>query len=145
MIEDIPPPFPFNSLKEAWDNFDGAAQNYFIALIKQESKNNKELINKIKLLKNPTYCARLLYILNMFAATGIVLEDKSVEFNLDWAMIMAKPFSVRQARQALQDMVELGLMEEIKSEDIKSNYKKIEKTKHDGGNTNSNTKFNFDV
>lgn len=102
--------FPFHSTWEAWGFFNKAAKLCFDRIIDQETVNNPDLLSKIKILKNADYCARLMYILNMFTYEGNI----DSEFNLDWAMIMAKPLSASQARQSLSDLINLGLITKIK-------------------------------
>jgi len=62
--------FPFNTLREGWAYFDKLAQTCFSSIIEQESKKNPNIIKKAKLLKNKDYCARLIFILNIFAYKG---------------------------------------------------------------------------
>ncbi len=146
-------PFPFRTVKESWDYFDKASRMHFIRLINQESNENPDIKEQAILLRNKDYCARLLYILNMFAYQG----DNSSEFDLDWAMLIAKPLSAEQARRSINDLIGMKLMTEVKN--IERN---IEITRRDdennggtqplpnriiridGGETNNETKFNFD-
>jgi hypothetical protein len=149
-------PFPFHTTKEAWDYFDKASRLHFVRLIKQEAEHNPEIKDKAKALQNRDYCARLLYILNMFAYEG----DPSGEFDLDWAMLIAKPLSADQARRSIEELIDLGLMAEV--HDIERNIsldgsdevsgsaiEDIQRArrgfrKGSGGNTNRETKFDFD-
>jgi len=146
-MNDSSTPFPFNTTKEAWDYFTKAARMHFAKLVRQVSKNKPAIRSKLKFLKNRDYCARLLYVLNMFAFEG----DQEGEFDLDWAMLLAKPLSANQARQSIQDLTELGLMG-ILELDIENNHeqkllsdgKKRTPPAKNGGDISSGTKFNFD-
>ncbi len=146
-------PFPFRTTKEAWDYFDKASRMHFIRLINQESNENPDIKEQAILLRNKDYCARLLYILNMFAYQG----DDSSEFDLDWAMLIAKPLSADQARRSIKDLIGMKLMTEV--ENIERNIEldnrndKSSRTVQPfdrrsaggaGGETNHETKFNFD-
>jgi len=146
-------PFPFRTIKEAWDYFTKAARIHFTKLIKQCIDEDPSIRQKIKTLENRDYCARLLYILNMFAFEG----DHEGEFDLDWAMLMAKPMSAAEARKAIHDMIQIGLMGEFDLEYIDDNedtipgqlrqdetQKKRTPPRKNGGNTSPNTTFDFD-
>jgi hypothetical protein len=144
-------PFPFHTTKEAWDYFTKAARMHFAKLVRQVGENKLSIRSKLKFLKNRDYCARLLYVLNMFAFEG----DHEGEFDLDWAMLLAKPLSAAQARQSIQDLTELGLMgtleldiedeqENMEQRRLLSDGKKRTPPTKSGGDTSSGTKFNFD-
>ena len=154
-------PFPFHTTKEAWDYFTKAARMHFAKLIRQIGENKPSIRAKLKFLKNRDYCARLLYVLNMFAFEG---NDEG-EFDLDWAMLLAKPLSSAQARQSLQDLVDLGLMGTLeldiedetmderpgpdgegdrKNRRLLSDGKKRTPPGKSGGDTSPSTQFDFD-
>ena len=144
-------PFPFHTIKEAWDYFTKASRIHFAKLIRQVASNSPEIRTKIRLLKNRDYCCRLLYILNIFAFEG----DHEGEFDLDWAMLLAKPLSASQARKSLHDLIELGLMGTIELDDLDldddeprrlydGNQNRTPPSKN-GGETSSGTKFDFDI
>ena len=149
-------PFPFRTTKEAWDYFDKAARMHFVRLIRQEAINNPEIRQEAKVLPNAAYCARLLYLLNMFAYEG----DQAGEFDLDWAMLIARPLSASQARRSIDDLISLGLMAEAPNvernisldepderleEDSEDLYTKRRGFRRgDGGTTTSETQFDFD-
>jgi len=126
-------PFPFQTIKEAWEYFNKSARMYFAKLIRALSKEDKTIRKKFKELPNRDYCARLLYILSMFVVEGI---DDS-EFDLDWAMLVSKPLSASQARKSLDNLIELGLIQELDIDEDNN-----EPTS--GGDTSSDTKFDFD-
>lgn len=149
-------PFPFHTTKEAWDYFDKASRLHFVRLIRQEAEHDPEIKAKAKLLRNADYCARLLYILNMFAYEG----DQRSEFDLDWAMLIAKPLSADQARRSIQDLMDLGLMTEIhdvernisldgSDEEVGGSIEEIQRQRRGfrrgvGGDTTADTQFDFD-
>ena len=143
-------PFPFRTIKEAWDYFTKAARMHFAKLIKQGMDKDPTIRLGIKNLKHRDYCARLLYVLNMFAFEG----DHEGEFDLDWAMLLAKPLSAKQARQSIRDLMELGFMGEIEVDEF---YNDNEQRKlgdgnghgksippKEGGDVTRDTPFNFD-
>jgi hypothetical protein len=109
-------PFPFRTIKEAWDYFTKAARMHFAKLIREVAKESPEVRQKVKFLPNKDYCARLLYILNMFAFEG----DHEGEFDLDWAMLIAKPLSASQARKSIDCLIDLGLLGEIEVDDFQA-------------------------
>ena len=117
--------FPFQTTKHAWDMFDKAAEICFQRLLIQES-----LVEQAKPLRNRAYCARLMYILNVFAHEG----DHEREFGIDWAMLLARPMSAHQAQSSLDDLIKLGLITDIEEDNIR-----------DVGGTGktSNDKFEF--
>jgi hypothetical protein len=146
-------PFPFQTTSEAWEHFNGAARMHFIRLLKQEAEHNPDIKEQAKALHNKDYCARLLYILNMYAHEG----NTSSEFDLDWAMLMAKPLSASQARRAIDDLIAMKLI--TRAPDIERNIKlderntKLDETTKEyrqgfkrgrGGKENRKTKFDFD-
>ncbi len=152
-------PFPFNTTKEAWDYFTKAARIHFATLIRQIKDMTPETKTKLKFLRHKDYCARLLYILNMFTFEG----DHESEFDLDWAMLLAKPLSASTARESLADLIELGLMGSIDLEDLDNGIstdippstkllppiaggekKRTPPTKK-GGDTSYETNFDFDT
>lgn len=131
-------------MKEAWDYFTKSARIHFAKLIRALSKEHPQLRADIKSLKYHDYCARLLYIINMYAYEG----NKSGEFDLAWAMLIAKPLSANQARQSVRDLIELGLMTEMEDEVDEEPKKSNEPTRNtppkSGGNINPETRFDFD-
>jgi hypothetical protein len=148
-------PFPFQTTKEAWDYFDKAARLHFVRIVKADSENNPEIKDAVHTLRNRDYCARLMYILNMFAIEG---NDDS-EFDLDWAMLLAKPLSADQARRSINDLIGLGLMTKVEyverdiepyevDESSDETDEEIQRARRGfrrgpGGNTNANTEFDF--
>ena len=154
--------FPFLTTKEAWDYFTKAARVHFARLIRQESEDNPEIRKEIKFLSHKDYCARLMYVINMFAYEG----NPDGEFDLDWAMLMSRPLSAKQARASVRDLIELGLMGERKTDEQRPNEQRLLGTGRDdsestggggvppaskrphptkgGGDTGPTTKFNFD-
>lgn len=137
--------FPFQTMMEAWDVFDQVAEACFIRIVEQQAKIDPDLLLKIKILRNKDYCARLMYILNMFAYEG----DQDGEFDLDWALLLARPLSAAQARQSLEDLVKIGLMTEINHEITRNIPKRLQsgmandKMANPGTGGYSGTKFNF--
>jgi hypothetical protein len=142
---------------EAWEYFDQAARRHFIRLIKQEMPKNPEIKQKAKVLKNKDYCARLLYILNMFAYEG----DQSGEFDLDWALLLAQPLSASQARRSISDLIDMNLMAETTNESNRTSgldkdnegselFGETVQRSHKqprrgpGGRTSTRTQFDFD-
>ena len=146
-------PFQFRTLKESWDYFTKASRIHFAKLIRSLAKSRPKLRQEIKSLKYHDYCARLMYILNMWAHEG----DRGSEFDLDWAMLMAKPMSADQARQSLNDLIRLGLMGRNNKHgntqkdtpgtldffNDEENHRTNEKGEP-GGNTGPSTRFDFD-
>jgi len=153
-------PFPFLTLREAWTYFTKAARIHFAKLIRQLHKDDPEFYKKIRFLKNRDYCARLLYILNMFAFEG----DDEGEFDLDWAMLLSKPLSAAQARRSVDELILLGLMgiedeneeRKLPSDGTETNELRGISRREErdssrrtppaqrGGDTCAKTKFNFD-
>lgn len=143
-------PFPFETMHKAWDYFTKSARVYFARLIRQISQEDPDIRKQVKVLENRDYCARLLYILNMWSAEG---DTEDSEFDLNWAMLLAKPMSAKLARKALNDLIQLGLIdtdddgyEPFHDDRNKSNYppKPSQRPPKPGGDTNSDTTFDFD-
>jgi len=141
-------PFQFRTMKEAWDYFTKAARIHFAKLIRTIAKSRPQLRRDIKSLKYHDYCARLMYILNMWALEG----DKKAEFDLDWAMLMAKPMSADQARKSVNDLVRLGLMGRnntngrrfTHTDETPDATDDKKRPPEKGGETNRDTRFDFD-
>lgn len=135
--------FPYDSMLAAWDIFDKVANACFERLLEQEAEVDPEILIRVKAIRNRDYCARLMYILNMFAYEG----DEKSEFDLDWAMLWARPLSAKQAAESLTDLVNLGLMTEVTHgiERNISNSSRLTQRKNDiegtGGYTD--TKYDF--
>ncbi len=148
-------PFPFETVHKAWDYFTKSARVYFARLIRQISQedpdNGLQFRKQVKALENRDYCARLLYILNMWACEG---DTENAEFDLDWAMLMAKPMSAQLARKALGDLIHLGLIETDEEPFFDEGRTDTNNRPHSqqqpprpptrGGDTNQDTKFDFD-
>ena len=143
-------PFPFLSVKEAWEYFNKAARLHLAHIIRKLSKEQPDLKHQFKMLKHKSYCARLLYLLAMFELDG---ECES-EFDMDWAMLLAHPMSADQARRSINDLTKLGLLSPIANEENTKHTatggnrrsvrgKRTPPTKS-GGDTSRNTRFNFD-
>ena len=113
-------PFPFRTTREAWLHFTKAALINFVQLIKQEEKHIENLREKIKALEYRDYCARLIYLMDMFSQDDGTIDT---EFDLDWAMLVAKPLSAKQARQSLRDLIQLGLIHETEQKDKQTDGK----------------------
>jgi len=144
-------PFQFETIRNAWDYFTKSARVYFARLIRQVSQEDPDIRKEVKNLENRDYCARLLYILNMWSSEG---DTDNSEFDLDWAMLMAKPMSAKLARKALNDLIHLGLIE-TDDDEYEPFHDDRNKSNHPrqglgpvppkpGGDTNSDTEFDFD-
>ena len=147
-------PFPFQTIKEAWDYFTKSARMHFAKLVKGIVEESPEARQQIKALKHKDYCARLLYILNMFAFEG----DHEGEFDIDWAMLIAKPLSAAQARKSIMDLISIGLMGEIEetpdqpkrltdgspNNELPNNHTKRHPPAKSGGEVGPETDYDFD-
>lgn len=139
-------PFPFLTIKEAWEYFNRASRLHLANLVRQRLKDKPEQRAQLKKLRNKGYCARLLYLLTMFELEG----DEESEFDIDWAMLIAKPISAQQARRSLNDLIALELLDESIVRSRRSgghgsvSFPQRTPPPRKGGETNSQTKFEFD-
>lgn len=142
--------FPFDSVSEARDFFTKCAKSHLKKLLKEVSQHKPKIVEEFAKLKFKDYCARLIYILDMFAA-GTMEETIDGEFDMDWALLFAQPSSAAQARRSLTDLVRVGLIDEVdldEDEDLPfgkgTDYHKKVNPPEDGGETNPRTRFDFD-
>lgn len=131
--------FPYNTLLAAWDVFDKAANLCFNRILEQEAEVDPDILIRVKALRNRDYCARLMYVLNMFAYSS---NNEHSEFDLDWAMLLARPLSARQAAESLTDLVNLGLMTEV-THGIERNVYRDSNNLPEGMDGYPDTKFDF--
>jgi len=139
--------FPFDSVGHGWKEFTKYARIHFARVIRQASQIDPTIREKVKKLRNRDFCARLLYTIDMCAS----LDDNSVlqgEFNIDWALLFARPSSISQARQAVIDLIGMGLIEEIvdgKRNNQDNTDGANDRGKPDGGgNVGPQTSFDFE-
>lgn len=131
--------FDYSDMGEAWVHFTKCARGYFARLIQQKRQEDPDISLKIRAIKYPDYAARLLYILSFFTESEFDTDNTHPsEFDLDWAMLMAKPAAVSTAKYTLKQLIQVGLVEEITDEQDEKPPMKP------GGDTNSNTEFDFD-
>jgi hypothetical protein len=148
--------FPFENMSEAWEFFTKCARGHFAKVLKKKAQQDLEFASKIRGLRYKDYCSRLMYILHM-CASPLDTPDFDAEFDMDWAMILAKPNSVAMAKKAVIQLIDLGLIHEIEpggfnpQESGDSHPPKTERGKkapklppEDGGDTGPRTQFDFD-
>lgn len=134
--------FDYSDMGEAWSDFTKSARAYFARLVKKRTLgDDPEMIDKVAGLTYKDYCARLMYIISFMPDENDVYAG--VDFDIDWAMILAKPTSVNTAKMSLKQLIHIGMITEIEEDsDIKTLPPK--NNMNDGGSTNINTRFDFD-
>jgi hypothetical protein len=130
--------FDYSDMGEAWVHFTKCARGYFARLIQQKKRTDPKITLKVKTLKHPDYAARLMYVLSFFSENELdTKRNHPSEFDLDWAMLMAKPSAVSSAKHTLKQLMKIGMIEEIKDDDDDFRFEP-------GGDTNPTTEFDFD-
>ena len=129
--------FDYSNLGESWVYFTKCARGYFARLIQQKKSEDPDISSKVKVLKYVDYAARLMYVLSFFADQEFGPETAPSEFDLDWAMLMAKPASVSTAKLTVMQLMDIGFIEKV--EEVDDNP-----PGEHGGNTSPNTEFDFD-
>ena len=136
--------FPFKNIPHAWREFTKYARMHLARVLRQAMKIEPSIKDKFIKLKNKDFCARLLYIIDMCANPDST-EALHSEFNIDWALLFARPSSAVQARQALKDLVQLGFIEQINDENEGTDFGTSENGPNlDGGDAGPRTDFDFE-
>jgi len=105
--------FDYSNTGEAWVDFTQCARAYFTRLLHKISKKDPDILDRAQMMKHKNYCARLMYIMSFFMDN----EDEKNEFDLDWAMVLARPSSIPEAKKALKELMKVGLIKSIKRND----------------------------
>ncbi len=140
--------FDYSDMGEAWVHFTKCARGYFARLVKKRaSTDDPDMPRKVQMLKYKDYCARLMYVMSFFSPTTHEVDESGgrlhSDFDLDWAMMLAKPSAVSTAKIALKQLIEIGMIEAIAELDV-DEPKRLPPGPIVGGNTNPDTEFDFD-